>query len=120
MMETLHRLLDLFSQLLEIGVVHPEVLVAAIIFAIAVVIAAAAVVCTVVLCIPITIIYWVVRFFKWVYWRVYPDRKLTEEYDEDYEEEPRHSRRTPIKDEQDKTLEPIYPDWMNKKGGRLL
>lgn len=120
MMETLHRLLDLFSQLLEIGVAHPEVLVAAIIFAIAVVIAAAAVVCTVVLCIPITIIYWIVHFFQWVYWRVHPDRKPAEDYDEDCEEEPRHSRRTPIKGEQDKTLEPVYPDWMNKKGGRLL
>ena len=119
MAETIQRLLDLFSQLLEIGLAHPEVLVASVVFAIVVVIAVTAVVCTVLLCVPITIVYWIVHFFKWIYWLVYPDRRPVDDY-EDYDEFSEEEKQGTKDSEQDKMLDPVYPDWMNKKGGRLL
>lgn len=116
MNELFREALDLFAQLLEIGAEHTEVLVASIIMVICVVIALVALLASVILTLPISIGYGIVRLCSWLYYRKHPEMYEYEDYD-DYEEEPKKGK---SRNKQDDSLTPVYPDWMNHKGGRLL
>lgn len=117
MIELLQKALDLFSQLIEIGAEHTEVLIAGMVLVVCIGVAVVLFCVAVVLSLPFMIIACFVKLVILLYrWRhpVY-------EYDEyNYEEPEEFSTEAPQTGVPPNELPPVYPDWMKQKGGRLL
>lgn len=132
MIEIIDRLSVLLNQLLDIGAEHVELLIACLVIIAAIGVTVTLFCICVVLSIPFMTVYGIVKFILWLYHLRHPvDNEPywdDEEYDE-YEPAGRRIWKAPSpgkgsgrngSDSKPEELPPVYPDWMNKKSGRLL
>ncbi len=107
--------MSLLNQLIDIGSEHIELLIACLVLVVAIGVTVVLFCVCVVLSIPFLVIYSIVKLCIWLYRRNHP---AVERVYEDKVSEPKRRKKAPGKEPEE--LTPVYPDWMNKKGGRLL
>lgn len=116
MTELLDRLTLLLNQLLDIGNDHVELLIACLVIIAAIGVTVTLFCICVILSIPFFTVYGLVKLIIWLYYLRHPEKR----YDYWDDEESDELDVPELKSEELKDLPPVYPDWMNKKSGRLL